>query len=150
MQVVDNPIVAEIVNSIDWKVTSEHSFAVSQHVNLQEINEAVLEVRRMSSRMLVPERQINFSDSLLTIGAWHKGRSSAYLINGLLRKKLGFEILFGKNLVHHHVGTKSNPADDPSRHVPLRRPVSAAPWLTNLLVAEDGHSRDLKLPPHWK
>ena len=75
-------------------------------------------------------------DSQVLLGAWGKGRSSAGRLNQVLRASLGWTILGRKDLKLFWVPTKQNPADDPSRNVPLRRPTAVPPHLEHLLRPE--------------
>eukprot|EP00973_Karenia_brevis_P040618 5618163-Karenia_brevis.AAC.1 len=72
-----------------------------------------------------PSRIVNVSDSKVVVHAFAKGRSSAFRLNHLIRKTLGFLILGRKEFVNLWVRTDVNPSDDPSRFVQLRAPQPA-------------------------
>eukprot|EP00972_Heterocapsa_arctica_P083757 12342050-Heterocapsa_arctica.AAC.1 len=59
----------------------------------------------------------NGSDSRVAIGCWAKGRSSSYLLNGVLRATMG-----------------SNVADDPSRFKVVRKPAPCPAWLAQHIL----------------
>ena len=110
-----------------------YDFKETSHINLQDVREVSEELKARVERCVTPSRGINFADSLVTIGAWGHGRSSSYLLNGLLRKSIPWFVLGQKILDNLHSGTKDKPADDPSRKAELREPVPPAPWLASLL-----------------
>ena len=66
-QVIDNPVIREIVESISWMQARSHDFNETQHVNLQELGEMGLEVKGMVETNLCAERQSNFADSMVGI-----------------------------------------------------------------------------------
>ena len=73
-------------------------------------------------------------DSSVTIGCNAKGRSSSTTLNYYLSTSLPY--VLGGSLCPYlfHVRTDDNCADDPSRLVPLRRSLTAAPfWLKTFL-----------------
>eukprot|EP00972_Heterocapsa_arctica_P066066 9745532-Heterocapsa_arctica.AAC.1 len=57
----------------------------------------------------------NGSDSRVAIGCWAKGRSSSYLLNGVLRATMGWLVFGRKALANFWICSGSNVADDPSR-----------------------------------
>ena len=131
-----DPLTAQVVKFIPWKVSRCYNFSDSAHINLQEVKGVSEELRARVKRSLTPARGINFADSMVTIGAWGHGRSSSFLLNGLLRKNVGWFVMVRKTLDNLHAGTKDNPADDPSRREELRKPEPAADWLEPLLVPQ--------------
>ena len=66
------------------------------------------------------------------MGAMAKGRSSSFRINGLLRATLPFLLVCDMALAFNWIGTKSNPADHPSRFedLPAREPLTR--WAKSL------------------
>ena len=71
----------------------------------------------MAKRVLV------FIDSLVVLGAFAKGRSSSFKLNGILRSTLPYLTLGFLEVALIWVSTKANPADHPSRGVALPHPV---------------------------
>ena len=59
----NNPEVAEVTNCCPWVAVRNHDFSESAHVNLQETNELLFELRNVCNTSLVPERRVNGSDS---------------------------------------------------------------------------------------
>ena len=54
---------------------------------------------------------------------------------GTLGKTMCWQILGRKALANYHLTSKGNPADDPTRDVPLREPAPPAKWLRALLAS---------------
>ena len=131
-----DPAVIETVKSMDWRVTRSHTFRETAHVNLQETNELIGAFRDMCDKVETPSRFVVGSDSRVCIGAWTKGRSSSFQLNGLLRRTLGYHVMSGHSVHLIWLPTDVNPADDPSRFVPLRTPTPPRPWLGPLLKPE--------------
>jgi len=137
----EEPILKDICDFAPWVVSRSVEYAESAHVNLRELEEFNVEIRDMSRRSLLPEDQVNVADSQVSIGAWAKGRSSSFQINGKLRRGLGYRVVFKKQLHNLYADTKTNPADDPSRFAELRSPKSPVPmWLRPLLSSEPNSS----------
>lgn len=84
----DSPIADKVLSCTPLRIARSHNFQGDvKHVNLQEI-EAVAEVTdRLGTAGLRfrPQRDVNWSDSKVTIVAWAMGRSSAFTIKGSLR-----------------------------------------------------------------
>ena len=132
-----DPAIVSVFECAPWRVTRSEAFSESQHVNLQELGEISRELRESCNRSVLPCRMVNGTDSSVAMGALAKGRSPSLLINGLLREQSAYALFCGRQLSNVKVPTKSNPADDPSRNVPLRLPEHNSPaWLTELLIAE--------------
>jgi hypothetical protein len=141
---VMHPIVKEVCASAPWSVTSQHHFAESSHVNLQEINEVRVLMRRLANSSFAPSRNVVFVDSSVALEALSKGRSSSFCINGLARKTLLFCVIGQKNVNLLWVDSASNPADDPSRFVCLRRRVVARESFAERCVGQPMFSGGLK------
>ena len=106
------------------------------HVHLQATYEIRLVLKRAVKRGLLPRRIVCLTDSRVAAGAWSEGRSSAYNINGILRKNIGRFILGHRSITLVWTNTHDNPADDPSKFVALRLPQVPEPWLSPMLVPE--------------
>ncbi|CAE8611036.1 unnamed protein product [Polarella glacialis] len=72
--------------------------------------------------------QVVLNDSQVCVGALGKGRSSSFQLNGIMRGMLGYLICTDTTLRLVWVGTKSNPADAPSRFEPLAAPAPIPTW----------------------
>ncbi len=128
-----DPLAGELVECMQWTVHRSRTFRSSKHVNLQELEEVCEELRASVRRDIMGSRHVNIVDSLVSLGAWCKGRSSSFQINKKLRRVVGWRVLGRKSLENMHVRSASNPADDPSRLRPLAPPKPAEPWMLSLL-----------------
>ena len=98
------------------------------------------------SRSLDSERFVNGTDSLVVLGAFTKGHSSSSQLNAILRSCLGWSVLGQKQVCQFWLESEDNPADDPSRHAPLRRPVEPSPEFEHLLAPEQPYDRSASGP----
>ena len=142
-----DPLVAEVVACIPWQVGRSHEFPETAHINLQEMREIVWELRDRVNRTLQPARVVNGVDSMVCLGAWAKGRSSSFMLNGILRRSIGVQVLGRKSLANYHLVSADNPSDDPSRGQKLRAPKAAPSWLTPLLKPGPTESAPERGPP---
>ena len=76
--------------SLDWRVVSSYRFKNTHHINLQEAQALRREVVKLSLQSGVPRRQLIYCDSKVNVGAFGKGRSSSFKLNGILRGTLGY------------------------------------------------------------
>ncbi len=79
--------------------------------------------------------QISLNDSRVVIGAFSKGRSSSFRLNGILRSRLPFLVFSDICLALLWVETKSNIADYPSRFAALPIPRAPPRWMEKLGVS---------------
>jgi len=121
---------------LDWTVSSSHRFKVGRHINLQEIEEARLQLMSVVDRHPGAERCLNGTDSMVSLGAWGKGRSPSPAVNESLRKTIGWRAMGCKEFDQFRLSTKVIPADDPSRLVPLRAPLPRQEWMDPWLKVE--------------
>ena len=80
-----------------WTVTRQHTFNESAHVNFQELSEVFSEVRSASQETLLPFRQVNLTDSNVTLGCWAKGRSPPPPLNRILKKAAALQVFYSKS-----------------------------------------------------
>ena len=101
------------------------------------MEEMICEVKeRIADKGLEGLRVVNLADSQVAMGAWAKGRSSAFTLNGSLRRATSWQILGRKRLYNSFLESAENVSDDPSRFVELRKPKAKEPWMEPLLVPE--------------
>ena len=113
---------------------------------MRAIRDEIIDCCRMDP---MPFRRVNGTDSNVCLGAWAKGRSSSFQLNGSMRKTVGWQVLGNKCLVNFRVDTKLSPSGDPSRDVPLRAPKRAPAWAKQLLVPSLTPKPDAELLP-WE
>jgi hypothetical protein len=75
---------------------------------------------------------ISLNDSRVVVGAFSKGRSSSFKLNGILRSLVPFLVLGNLKVVLLWVETESNLADHPSRFRPLPPPKVPPFWVQKL------------------
>ena len=105
-----------------WEVTHARDFRSERHINVQELSEICGELRRACRGEIREERLVNLGDSQVCVRVWGKGRSSSYMLNGLLRQHLGFQLPGRKCVGQVWITSAQHAADDPTRHKPLRLP----------------------------
>ena len=140
------PNLLHAVKSIPWKVAREVDLRETKHVNLTEAMGVKLVLKDACSRSLDAERLVNGTDSRVVLGAFAKGRSSSSQLNAILRSCLGWSVLGQKQICQFWLESEDNPADDPSRHAPLRRPVEPSPVFQHLLIPELPYDRSASGP----
>jgi hypothetical protein len=109
--------------SLDWTFTASYNFPKAAHVNIQEARAISRCVKREANISKQPFRMLLLSDSMVCVGAFGKGRSSSFQLNGVLRSMLGYSVVAGIELCILWISTKCNPADFLSRFVPLPPPL---------------------------
>ena len=125
----------ELVLGLPWNGLSQYSFRNIHHVNLQESRAVKHELRRLvSSRFLAGCHQVVLCDSLVSVCAWAKGRSSSYRLNGILRSALPYLLLGNVILDIVWIDTHANPGDPPSRSRPWTIP-APLPYVHDALCA---------------
>ena len=130
------PQLQQALRGVHWREGRNQDLKHSDHVNITEAKAAQLVLRDVCKKSLAAERAVCGVDSRVLLGAWGKGRSSAGKLNQVLRGNLGWAILGQKEMKLFWVASKENPADDPSRDVPLRRPRSLPSSLAPLVLGE--------------
>ena len=130
------PNLLHAVKSIPWKVAQEVDLRQTKHVNLTEAMGVKLVLKDACARSLDSERLVNGTDSRVVLGAFGEDRSSSTRLNAILRSCLRWSVLGQKQICQFWLESEDNPADDPSRHAPLRRPVEPSPDLEHLLTPE--------------
>jgi len=148
---IPDPVVSTVARCVPWKVTRNHDFPETQHINVQELNEIKNELEYSSVLSQVPERCVNIADSRVGVGAWARGRSSSFQLNGILRQAAGWRTLTRKVLVNVFAVSGDNPGDDPSRDVTLRSPQPPPEWLEPDLVPELSFVNRVRfVPRRWR
>lgn len=127
-----------VAECLDWKVVSSYSFRQTSHINLQEARALKREIIRESSDFSLRKNiKICLNDSRVCCGAFAKGRSSSFKLNGIMRGLVPFLVFAQLTLALLWVETASNIADYPSRFSPLPPPRSPPCWLRALGVGSN-------------
>ena len=118
---LENQLVNEVAIGAPWVVDSSWSFRKHSHINILE-EAALLRLVNRLGRRRVPSRIVVLVDSHVVRGATSKGRTSSKALSSVLRRVSAGSVAYGLYLVLPFCPTRLNPADDPSRGVPLRSP----------------------------
>jgi len=106
---------AALVKSLSWETAFCHKWRRSQHINSLECNAAVLAIEWAVSHPITGHRAILLSDSLVTIGALQKGRSSSVELALPCRRFAAVVMAHDLQPILIHIPSELNPADGPSR-----------------------------------
>ena len=108
-----------------WRLGATGTWARQEHNNLCEARTNLWALERAgkdearsakkAGRSSLPRRVIVYTDSLVTKGAFAKGRSSSRSLNRLCRKHTALSVLFGVVGIFRYVASAANWADGPSR-----------------------------------
>ena len=132
-QYMMHPAFEELVSSQAFKqfgkVTSK---TTRSHINVGEMRAALL-AERLQGALSPGQYYLHLQDSQVSLAALVKGRSSSRHLNLLMKQSIPY--LVGSNIrpFYSFVRSAKNPADDPTRSVPVRDPSRAeAEWLRKL------------------
>ena len=124
--------VREFVESSDWQVVADYAFDTEAHINVQE-GRAIRTSANCVARRGGERRSVKLADSQVQLGCHGRGRSSASALNMVLRPTSATMVSSNSYSSGIHVGTKWNPADDPTRNAFVRKPVRDRPrWYLEL------------------
>ena len=127
--------VRDVVLQLPWNSLSQYNYRSIHHVNLQESRAIKHELRRLVSASFVDGwHQLVLCDSLVSVCAWSKGRSSSYRLNGILRSSLPCLLIGCLILDIIWIDTHSNPGDPPSRGRPWTIPAPLSCTLPGLAL----------------
>ncbi len=138
-----SPWLEDLANSQQWRQALRFGVPRDEHINKKEMKAYAAEKRRVAANVETQGQRRMFGlDSSVTVGAGAKGRSSTFDTNAVLRRSTPDALLGGIQAGHGHLRSAENPADDPTRGRPLRRPTAAQPaWVSGLV---DGDERALE------
>ena len=152
--------VGDLVKALDWR-RKAFGFPLKdcEHINLGEYRALRTCVRRLIRENVYSSRVLVCTDSNVVLGAVAKGRSRSTRLRRLQQNFVAELLYFNIYLGALPVGTADNPADDPSRLEPVRRPVEdPAPWVLRFLAGDlsaidaklwDGGRERWLPPPGW-
>ena len=103
---------------LPWVVSRRRSWSRVEHINVLELRMA-LDVLHLAGRRQRGTRVFVWMDSKVALGVVHKGRSSSASLNALARQLAVSGFLTDCLLLAAYMPTDSNPADGPSRGLPL-------------------------------
>ena len=110
------PIAEELTNPKTWRLVLKSRWKFEEHQNVLELRTLVLLARRLSrSSRSWDRRFLCFTDSLVSLGALGKGRSSSPALLGLCRRFAAIRAACGVRILLRWVPSGWNVADGPSR-----------------------------------
>ena len=125
-------------SQLEWSQVPAVLGAEGEHINVAEAMAHVLSLfRRVNSPLRIGSREVYLLDSGAACGAFAKGRSSSFKLNGILRCAVPYLVAGRLPLALLWVSTGANPADDPSRNAPLRPPGAVPDWLKDVLSGSE-------------
>ena len=125
--------IERLCQSMPWRVRRSHLFEGVLHINIQELKEALNELKDVVRRCPGRIRFLLAVDSNVVLGCWTKGRSSSFVLNLILRKICGWSVVGRSTAALFRLSTEGNVADEPSRFKPLRAPTPSEDWMDDLL-----------------
>jgi len=103
-----------------WMETFRWTWQISEHINICEMRTGLAGIRHaVRSRVSHGRRILMIGDSLVTIGAYSKGRSSSAPLLHLCRRMAAYVLFYRITVVWRWIQTYRNHADGPSRGGPL-------------------------------
>ena len=103
--------VAEAVKQCTWKLAFVHYWKKSEHINCLEASTAVLTAEWITRFRISHARVIFLTDSLVTLGALQKGRSSKPGLLMRCRRFAAIALAHGLRISFAYVCSALNPAD---------------------------------------
>eukprot|EP00971_Amphidinium_carterae_P155418 3082248-Amphidinium_carterae.2 len=116
------PMLISLASCMECSLVSSFRFSHSAHVNVQEavaLRTAVKAACR--DEELWGTRTCFLVDSMVVQSTWCRGRSSSHQLNRVQQMTLPYILSIGLVPFFGWLPTESNPADDPTRDVALRR-----------------------------
>ncbi len=127
-----NPLWETAAQCVDYKELFCRRVESARHINVGEVR-ALLVAERILGRKKLSCRDVFGLDSQVGLGCLVKGRSSSASINKELSKSVGDMVIFDQYSSFMYYETTKNPADDPTRSVPLRKKkFEPPPWWIEL------------------
>ena len=130
----------QLAESLPWTVARRYKFARTNHINVLEchVRKTLLHLAPMDCRL------VNFQDSMVTLGATAKGRSSSAALNSILRQDMSLQLAKNVYVCGIHCPTWALRADDPSRQRQVRPARAQLPqWLLLLKSGSLNNAQDL-------
>ena len=99
-----------------WHAAQAYAFERAEHINVLELRALIQTFEwRLRSSNFSRRRALHLTDSMVALSVCVKGRSSARVLNRLLKRFAALQIAGGIYPVLGWVESEDNPADEPSR-----------------------------------
>ena len=118
MEKTPEPLVDSLMKH-QWVETESLTFGCKKHINILEMEMLCSEIKDRVATGRGNCRVVNLCDSRVVVGAFAKGRSSSVQLNHKLRSCMPWLLAGNLSVTNLWVSTKSNPADYPSRGLPI-------------------------------
>eukprot|EP00971_Amphidinium_carterae_P236640 4696746-Amphidinium_carterae.1 len=117
-----NPLLEDLVRAKDFTLVSAYRFSKQDaHINEKEMLAARTAIRAAASDVSLHSTRLTVAiDSQVVVWLLRKGRSSSKKLNRLLKSCMAWMLSARLRLHPLWISTEGNPADDPTRGVPLR------------------------------
>jgi hypothetical protein len=122
-----HPLWLELSRSLQFQTVKARLTPQGRHINIDEL-QGMLEAEKCAAGLEFPLRFFSLADSQVSLGALLKGRSSSLGLNSLLQQSLPLYLGCGLVANYGFLPSKFNPADDPTRQVPIRSPDKSLPF----------------------
>lgn len=129
----------QLSESLPWKVCKKYKFLKGGHINVLECH------ARRSLLLNIPAQQrvVVLQDSMVTLGASAKGRSSSQSLNKVLKQECAICVAKDLYVGGIHSPTWALRADDPSRGRSVRLPRAPLPgWFLDLRAGRLAQAQD--------
>ena len=124
-----HPLWSLIAGGFQFQTLKSRRTKAGRRINIDEMI-GMLEAEKSAVETGFPVRYFSLADSQVSLGALLKGRSSSIGLNALLQESLAVHLSTSVVPSFGFLPSKENPADDPTRGVPLRSPVHELPeWM---------------------
>eukprot|EP00438_Fugacium_kawagutii_P018478 Skav222409 [mRNA] locus=scaffold4005:148863:154871:+ [translate_table: standard] len=132
----EHPLWETAARAFDFELVKKRRARGGRHINIGEL-QSYLMAERAAGYKQTDSRVPISGDSQVTLGAVNKGRSSSPALNKELQRSLPFCLGLGIYSFSGYTRTAFNPADDPTRGVPIRQSdVEVPSWW---LAGKDGN-----------
>ena len=121
-----HPLWSKLASCLQFETVVKRQLRENIHINIGELN-GMVAAEREAVREKFPVRCFDLADSQVALGVWIKGRSSSLALNQVLQQSLAIHCGCGVISNGGYLASAENPADDPTRHVEIRRPISPVP-----------------------
>ena len=132
-----HPVWEEIVTGCKFEKLGKPKFTKSRrHINLKEID-AALDSEKAIGRAEHGSYYVHLQDSQVSLACFIKGRSSSKAVNNLLKSSIAEHVGNNTRGFYGYCRSALNPADDPTRKVPVRDPSTTLPsWWNEVANGE--------------
>ena len=144
MQFVTHPVAEAAARVPAYRCLWRQEYRTRMHINIAELGAYLREESRLAGRCK-SVRQLFGLDSQVCLGALVKGRSASPALNRMLQASLGPLLSSRIFPAYFFFPSALNPADDPTRGQPVRRPSLQPPDWWHALVEGSAESFDVFL-----